>query len=315
MHARAEIRLIIAALFVNQVVLAFASIGLLTRITPAVEGIINENVVSIEAVEQMFAGLAAPTVDDGVRESFAAGLRQAESNVTEPSETPQIAVLNARSKEALDGDAEARRATVDALVHLGRINVESVRRADRKAQQLGAAGAWISAFLGALGFMLSVMAVRRVTRRFLEPLNELALTVEAYREGDVHRRFGTRDAPIELQRIGETINALLLDKAGTTTEPCEAEVADRAATLFFLDTLTHPALLVHRSGVVAASNIAGENALRSETGQALRATVKRIVAGEPAPEGIRARDVRGKAFLVELVPTAAGGDADSPGAG
>lgn len=299
MRARDEIRLIVAALLLNQLVLAFASIALMTRMTPAIEEIIVENVVSIEAVEVMLGALASP--DRGspsTRDDFMIALEHAETNVTEDSERPHIATLRQRGPLALSGDTEALRQTVDSLRELGRVNVTSVRAADQNAKRLGAAGAWTAAFLGALGFVLSVLAVRRVTRRFVEPLDDLALTVEAYRTGDVHRRFSAHDAPTELQRIGETVNGLLLDKLATPPERGASELVDRAATLFFLDALPNPAALLGRDGGLLAANLAGADRMRANTSQ-VHAAIEAAGREQDPTSPITVRDVRGAAWLVE----------------
>lgn len=305
MRARDEIRLIIAALFMIQVVLAFSAIGLLTRIKPAVEEILVENVASIEAVEDMLVVLATPPAqrDAASQQTFQTALERARTNITEEGERPVVETLVAQSSGALAGDPAAYQATVAALGRLGDINVASMKEADQRAKQLGTAGAWIAAFLGGLGFVLSVLAVRRLTRRFLTPLNELAETVEAYRQGDLHRRFSTADAPLELARVGETVNGLILDQLGHETPQSTHVAVDRAALLFFLDTLERPAFVLEPGGAVVASNSAGADHLRTDAGRTLLDALRADPDAPPA--GVSARSMRGAAWLVELTPPGA----------
>ena len=108
MELRRELLLTVGALVSLNLLLAFGSIGLLVRMGPAIERILQENVYSIVAAEEMLAELAdsggAPLSGDArgrVQQSF----KNARKNVTEPSERPVLDSLEGRLEEAMSGSS------------------------------------------------------------------------------------------------------------------------------------------------------------------------------------------------------------------
>ena len=108
--------------------------------------------------------------------------------MTEAGERPALTAIEANAARALEGDPEARRLAVEAILELARVNHASTERADQRARRLGSAGAWAAVLLGAGGLVAGVLLVRRQLRRVVLPLTELQATVHAFRHGDRHRR-------------------------------------------------------------------------------------------------------------------------------
>jgi hypothetical protein len=201
----------IALLVAIQLATAFASIGLLTRMSPAVEEILAENVSSNEAAEQMVSslGLALAGASGDHQATFRDAIRRARDNVTEPEEVPVIDRIDKAGQQFFAGDASAlERAVVDAR-DLIRVNRAAMQRANDEAQRLGTAGAWAAVVLSLLGFLVSVMVVRRTILGIVEPIEELEAALVAFSAGDPYRRCQGRAASEEMRRVLRAVNTLL----------------------------------------------------------------------------------------------------------
>lgn len=192
---------------------SLAAVALFGRMAPAIERIIEENVASVSAVEGMLdatlrSRLGAPP--DVVRHDFDAALSVARSNVTEKPEGRSIEEIARLSGPALAGDAEAARQLTAELRVLGAINRDAMAAADESAKRLGVAGAWAMVVLGAGGFVVGLMTLRRMRRRLLLPLQEIGTVLRAATTGDRLRRCTARAAPAgDLAETMAMINVLL----------------------------------------------------------------------------------------------------------
>ncbi|MGD8317267.1 MAG: hypothetical protein PVH21_01275 [Myxococcales bacterium] len=212
MELRRELLLTIGALVSMNLLLAFGSIGLLVRMGPAIERILQENVYSIVAAEEMLAELAesggAPLSADArarVKQSF----DRAEKNVTEPSEQPVLDSVERSLENAMSGDPQARSQVVGDIRQIIRINREAMKSVDEDARRLGSAGAWAAVLVGFISFLLSLVVVVRLQNRFVRPLVDLYQVLESARQGDRLRRCRVVDAPREVIQVTQSVNKLL----------------------------------------------------------------------------------------------------------
>lgn len=212
MALRRELFVMIGTLVVLNLILAFGTIGLLVRMGPAIDRIFQENVYSMVAGDEMLAELAtaggeplSPEARKRVREALA----RAERNVTEAEEAPVLDSLARRLQGAEAGDAAARRGAIEDLGALVRINREAMRRVDVEAQRLGRAGAWAAVYIGLGSFLLSILVVIRLQRRFVRPLVDLHDVLASVRQGNRLRRCLHLDAPHEVIQVTEAVNQLL----------------------------------------------------------------------------------------------------------
>ncbi len=212
MELRRELLLTIGALVLLNLVLAFGAIGLFVRMGPVIAHILEENVYSIVAAEEVLAELAnAPVgpVDSEAHTRIHEALDKAKKNVTEEAEHPVLASLDQQLPSALSGDPDARRQVVESVRHLIQINRFAMRQVDDDARQLGNAGAWAAVFVGFSTFLLSILVVVRLQRRLVLPLVDLYEVLEGARQGDRLRRCRLSDAPREVIRVTQAINRLL----------------------------------------------------------------------------------------------------------
>ena len=319
MELRRDLLIGIGALVAFNIIISFGAIGLLSRMSPAIERILQENVYSIEAAEEMLALVASAgdaPVTAQAQHRFEQALARIESNITEPEEEPIIARIRQSWPAVQHGDASARARLVEALRELVAINRDAMRAVDREAQRLGTAGAWTTVFISFLGFMLSVAVIRRLRRRILTPLADLYSTLEAARLGDPYRRCTAVGAPLEIKRIFHSVNRLLDRKQRGELDPQEPEEApaiERLALLHLLEQQPRPLFVINEHGKIAAANQRGLDRLGSEAGEDLRRTLAAVPARErgdgagtgadeaAGPAGIEATPLdQGKAWLCTL---------------
>lgn len=212
MTLRRELLMTIGVLVVLNLLLAFGTIGLLMRMGPAIDGILQENVVSIVAAEEILVELAqaAPSpLSTSAQRRVQAALAQAQQNVTEPAEGPILQRVEKTLPAAFATDLSARQELIENLRKLIDINRLAMRRVDEKARSLGSAGAWAAVFLGFLSFLLSLLVIVQLQRRFVGPLIELFEVLNRARAGDRLRRCQQVDAPSEVVQVMNSVNALL----------------------------------------------------------------------------------------------------------
>jgi hypothetical protein len=278
------------------------TIALLARMAPAIDRIIGENLYSLEATEEMLAVAASAGTVEERWPRFDAALVRAESNVTEASERPHLAVLRRKGRAALSGDLEARAAVVAALSDLSDVNRGAVVRRDEEARRLGYAGAWAAVFLGAVSFAWGLLAVSRARRRVIEPLHEVGSVLDAARAGDRYRRCRKLPAPIELDRILDGVDDLLDARTlrQFAEEPSLRALVDRPVLTFLLEQRPGPAWVVTADGAIDAANRAGLERLAGDDGAELRQQLAAVVAGGD-PGDLRVELIAGaERWLCEL---------------
>lgn len=215
MRTDRQLTLAFSVLLGLHVVTSLAAVALFGRMAPAIERIIEENVASVSAVEGMLdaalrARLGEPL--EVARRNFDEALAVARQNVTEEPEGRALEEIARLSGPALAGDDAAARRLSAELRALGAINRRAMRSADESAQRLGIAGAWAMVVLGAGGFVVGIMTLRRLRRRLVLPLQEIGTVLRAATNGDRLRRCTAQSAPAGDLADTMTMINLLLDR-------------------------------------------------------------------------------------------------------
>ncbi|MDY0062122.1 MAG: hypothetical protein RBU45_20090 [Myxococcota bacterium] len=220
MDLRRELLLAVGGLIVLNLLLAFGAIGLFVRMGPAIERILQENVYSITAAEEILAELARSGNDalpaearTRIREAF----QKAEQNVTEEEERPVLAHIARLLPPTLEGDLPARQQLLAELGRLIQINRAAMAEVDEEAQRLGKAGAWAAVLLGFSSFLLSLLILVLLQRRIVGPLLDLHAVLEGARQGDRLRRCRLSLAPREVVQVLDSVNWLLDERLGATS--------------------------------------------------------------------------------------------------
>lgn len=213
-----ELRLGIAFLLGLQVVISFVAIGLLSRLSPAIDRILQENVYSIESAEQMLQALARHREGEPLDPAFGDALGRARANITEPGEREILDRIESESAALVAGDMPAYERTFTALEELIRENRAAMLATRDSARRLSVAGAWAAVLLAMLAFASGVVIAFRIERRIVEPLDEVFAVIKANDAGDAYRRCQLREAPGELREVMEALNELLDERLPERSE-------------------------------------------------------------------------------------------------
>ncbi len=193
--------------------MAVGTIGIFTRMAPAIAIIIERNDRSLKACEDMLAlmavtGIGSPFSFEQAR-IFQTAFDRAKANVTEPQEPEILKRMEPTLPPLFQGDATVRKQVVEAAVQLGKINRDAMTIADHRAQQLGHAGAWGVVFMALSAFFAGVIFIRSLTRRVVTPLEEIHTVIIAHRNGDTMRRCTGADLSQDVVDVFTGINDLL----------------------------------------------------------------------------------------------------------
>ena len=193
--------------------MALGSIWIFMRMAPAIEVIIERNVVSLEACEEMLASLAMISRDDHANQilqaTFLRAFLRAQNNITEKEEPAALESIKAGFPNAFLGSKAAHQETVAAIILLGKINREAMIVEDRRARQFGNAGAWGVVFMAVSVFFAGMLLKRTLSRNLVVPLEEIHEVIIAHRTGDTMRRCTGPDLPGDVKLVYNGINELL----------------------------------------------------------------------------------------------------------
>lgn len=273
MGLRRELLMTLLGVILLNLTLAFGAIGLLDRMGPAIERILERNMISIVAVTDMLEVLAsskAPMVDAAERARFQSALSRAQANVTESGEG---AVVESIAKQPLGAlSVEQLRSLISNLHTLRQMNFDAMTRADAEARRLGWAGGWAAALIGFLSLLFGLSMVARLRRRVVEPLEELERVLDAAYQGDFLRRCRLQAAPGEVEGVLRAFNTLLDDyhRLRQGPEPQECHTIERLALHAMMERQASPMALVAGDGELLRANQPMLEALAGEGGVGLR---------------------------------------------
>lgn len=300
MELRRDFLLAIGTLVTLNLLLAFGMIGLLTRMSPAILEILEENVVSLEASETMLAALLMERIEPGRAagnsDRFYAALERAKGNVTEPAESEVLQKIERHAAAALAGEPFALEEAATQIVRLSEINRNAMAAADQEAQRLGYAGAWTAVFLGFISLLISLVVIRRLEKRMVLPLTELQNVLDAVRSGDRHRRCRIANPSRQIQHLFQEVNALL-DRVSEPSQPekfkenrlrSQETELQRLALIYFLEKFGKAAALVDSNGKIVASNQETIITLSQPEGEQFRADIESVVEQGTAPDTLQA---------------------------
>lgn len=287
----------IVAMVVFQIVTSFASINLLTRMSPAIERILSENVASNTAAEDMLVCLTRRDSEGERRKAFLDALTRARRNITEAQENSVLDAVERRMDAALAGDTEAVSLVGMSLHELAGINRMSMRRADEEAKRIGNRGAWAMAILGIVGFFAGVLVLHKIIRGVIAPVEEIRRVLDAQLKGDTSRRLFLKNVAPDFLEVSGLINRLLSHRIEKVHDS-ESDI-HRLALLHLIDASDAPTALLSLKRETLAANRAMEKILRGDEKSAVKQLLSEISTVAAAPSGWRVTDLKGRALLVQ----------------
>jgi nitrogen fixation/metabolism regulation signal transduction histidine kinase len=279
--------------------------------SPAIERILRENVYSTEAAEDMLTLLVQPmqgSTWEARRRRFEHAMQRARENVTEPEEVSVLERIAPQYGAALVGDESAITAVVQALQQLTAINRQAMVSSDEEAQRLGIAGAWVAVFIAMVSFVISLVVIRRLERHVLNPLVELSAVLDAIRVGNHHRRCRLMEAPEELRRVLNAVNALLdrglsgHESPSSRHAQVQATIA-QSALLHLLEQQPEAVVVVDDGGDIVAANSHGLAVLSSPDGARLKQLLGQLSVAPVSDKHLASTALKGTAgWLCVLRP-------------
>lgn len=212
MNVKLEIRVAVFGLLFLQLLTAVVALVLFGRTAPTVEKIIDENVRSLVAVEEMQQALIvhrAGVSDADSRERFTTALANAKDNITVEAERMSLRVIEGSWHAAFDGDEQSMMLVADSLSSLARHNRESISASSDASQRMATSAGWAVVVLAAIGLGFGVLAVRRTNEQIVEPIREIYRSAEAYHRGDKLRRCNPSMLTAEFKVLADAFNALM----------------------------------------------------------------------------------------------------------
>lgn len=193
--------------------MAVGTIAVFSRMAPAIAVILDRNERTLQACEDMLTVLAlvgdGSTFSRAEEQEFRRAFVRAKDNITEELEPVALAQIELHLQPLFAGDTPIRRQSVEAIIHLAKINRDAMIAADRHAQHLGRTGAWGVAFMAISAFLAGVVFIRSLTRRVVTPLEQIHTVINAHRNGDTMRRCTGIDLAQDVAAVFTGINEML----------------------------------------------------------------------------------------------------------
>lgn len=294
-------------------VTAGAAIGLLGRMRPAIERIIERNIYSLQAVEGMLLVLTRDDTSEPARRAeFGDALARAERSVSVDRERPLVTRLRDRSSAALAGEPAAKREVLDALKEFAQVNREEIETADQAAKRLSAAGAWAVSFLALFALGSGLVGLRRFDRRVLGPVEELTTVLGEHATSRTLRRcarmgFAAAELQVSMSSLNELLDAYAeaRQRGSARVRPRPNQDAARAALLASLDLIQLPTWLTDHQGEVLMANRAALDRVAAERDLALHVKQAAIPADSDVELDPRLKRIAvsgAERWLVQLQP-------------
>ncbi|MDY0360901.1 MAG: hypothetical protein RBR08_05580 [Desulforegulaceae bacterium] len=199
-------------LIVLNLLMAFGSIWVLMRMSPAIEHIIARNEKSLHACRIMLASIARNSVKNSNEihlKEFEKALNDAKNNITEPGESEELKNIEENYKITFSEKSINREKLVNHISKLSEINRQAMIDADLKAKQYGYAGAWSIVFMAALIYFSGLIFRRSINKNLLEPIDEIHKVIIANLKNEKMRRCSGNNLPKDIDRIFTDINKYL----------------------------------------------------------------------------------------------------------
>ncbi|MFW7379249.1 MAG: hypothetical protein ACOH5I_10610 [Oligoflexus sp.] len=201
------IRSVMAALLL----VAVTSTFLMERMSQAIKLILDENVYSLEAAQDMMAavGLASITPLDLYQEQFLNALARSKKNITLPGESTLIDRIENLAPMAFAGEERSRRQILEELATLANMNRDAMIKADEDARFLAIAGGWAIVGLTIIGLLASNRFFHQVQQQAIAPMMEICRGLNDWEQGNRLRRFQSAKSSKDLRRAQQSLNAIL----------------------------------------------------------------------------------------------------------
>lgn len=254
MNVKSELRVSVFGLLLLQLLTAVVALALFGRSVPDVERLMNDNVRSLAAVEEMQTALVLRQGGVENRARFEKALQLAQSNITDEAERQPLRAIEGSWRAAFDGDAASLGLVVDSMRDLSTINRDSIAASNETSRLAITAAGWAVVVLAAFGLLFGLMAVRRTNANVVAPITTIGDAIEAYRRGEKLRRCETSGLTHEFRSVADMLNFLMDDLQRATMRKSEGWPIWLNR---LLDGFPYPVALVTADAKIVAANVSG----------------------------------------------------------
>lgn len=201
----------IRSIIIAMMIVAFTSIFMMERMSHAIKLILDENVYSLEASEDMLraVGLASISQLDLYQEQFMDAMQRAKNNVTLPGESALIDRIERLAPMSFAGQENALQEIIEEISKLANLNREAMIKADENARFLSIAGGWAVVGLTLICFLFSRRLLHQVRMQTIAPIVEVCRGLIDWEMGNRLRRFQTAKSSKDIRRAQQTLNSIL----------------------------------------------------------------------------------------------------------
>ncbi len=194
--------------------MAFVTIWVLLRMTPAIKDILQRNDRSLQASEEMLSFVGLYDVENvsfgkELEQQFRNSLLRAKNNITERQEKIVLDMISGNYVRTFNGDKDAKQMIISLIMELTRINRAASFKAEAKARQLGIAGAWVVTFFAIGIFTIGLIFKRKLQQNLITPFQEILRVISENKKGDLMRRCTGAHLSKETKKYYSEINELL----------------------------------------------------------------------------------------------------------
>ena len=195
-------------LLICSTIITIAGIYGFQRIEPAINLLNSSNTQSLYYAEQMLTSISAQKDLN----KFEKNLYLAQNNITEPEEKEAVDKITSNYSLAFNGNKRAEEETVKEIAVLAKINRLAMEQAGTKAKREKAIGIWIIIFPSIFVWILGIALLKRLTRTYIKPIQELNDVIFEYNKGNSMRRCPSATPTKDLQKLYDGINTILDSK-------------------------------------------------------------------------------------------------------
>lgn len=195
------------------VLVCFSSIVLVERAAPQSTALFALHIKAQESLQKILLILSALDGRSAVdrQSAFAAELAKLRESLDE-DDASRLAALNVLEQHypaATSGDPVARLQVLQSIEELSRSQQGAYQKAAEELRLSAVSSGWAIAFLGILGFLLTLGILSRFKNRILDPLTEVISVIEDWNSGNRMRRFNRQQTTPELRNSIEVLNDIL----------------------------------------------------------------------------------------------------------
>ena len=191
------IKICAVTLITMNLVVSFCTIWLFIRILPAIDLIVQNNISSIEAAENMLTTLSVIENEGTTKrdlQAFKIALNDAKNNITNEDEKIALGIINRSYRKAFENDISSRK---------------EISRLKKEASQISMAGAWGLVFMSLFMFFITLWFLRKLDKKLLVPTNEIYDVIKCYKNNEKFRRCKGTNLNRDIKFIFNGVNDLL----------------------------------------------------------------------------------------------------------